>query len=183
MLENFSRRAAESLGVTYAALAEERPDVVLASISGLGRSGPWGGFVALHSGVILLSGLASATRDAEGRPRLVGSTYPDQLTGAYTALLVQQALAARAQTGAGCRIEVSMLDVALMSMGGLVTRAAAGEELGAHPVRFLPCAEPGRYVAVSGADGVDVSGLTRREAMLRCRRRASAPRRCWTCAR
>ncbi len=167
VLENFSRRAAESLGVTYAALAEERPDVVLASISGLGRSGPWGGYVALHSGVILLSGLASATRDADGRPRLVGSTYPDQLTGAYTALLVQQALAARAQTGAGCRIEVSMLDVALTGMGGLVTRAAAGEELGTHPVRFLPCAEPGRYVAVSGADGVDVSGLTRREAMQR----------------
>lgn len=163
VLENFSRRAAEKLGVTYAELARERPDVILGSISGFGRSGPWGSYVALHSGVILLSGLASVTRDDEGKPRLVGSTYPDPLTGAYLALLVQQALAARAQTGAGCHLELSMLDVALTCMGGLVTRAARGEDLGRHQVRFLRSSEPGRYLAVEG-DG-DYSAQTRKEAM------------------
>jgi len=165
VLENFSRRAADALGVTYATLADERPDIILASISGLGRRGPWGGFVALHSGVILLSGLASVTRDAGGAPHLVGSTYPDQLTGAYTALLVQQALAARAQTGVGCHLEVSMLDVALTCMGGLVAAAAAGDDLGMHPVRFMPSSEPGRYVAIDGPER-DCSTSTRREAML-----------------
>jgi crotonobetainyl-CoA:carnitine CoA-transferase CaiB-like acyl-CoA transferase len=149
VLENFSLRAAEKLGLTYEALSEQRPDIVLGSISGLGRRGPWGSFVALHSGAILLSGLADATRDEEGRPRLVGSTYPDPLTGAYLALLVQQALAWRTQTGRGAHVEVSMLDVALTCLGGLVRRAQSGA-LDRHPVRFEPAGEPGRYVAVSG---------------------------------
>jgi crotonobetainyl-CoA:carnitine CoA-transferase CaiB-like acyl-CoA transferase len=105
------------------------------------------------------------TRDLSGNPHLVGSTYPDQLTGAYTALLVQQALAARAQTGAGCRVEVSMLDVALMCMGGLVAPAVDGESLGVHPVRFSPTAEPERYVAIVSDEVRDCTGLTRREAM------------------
>jgi crotonobetainyl-CoA:carnitine CoA-transferase CaiB-like acyl-CoA transferase len=165
VLENFSRRAAEKLGLTHEALREIRPDIVLGSISGLGRRGPWGGFVALHSGVILLSGLADATRDASGRPRLVGSTYPDPLTGAYLALLVQQALAVRAQTGEGCHVEVSMLDVALTCMGGLVPAALRDGELPTHPVRFFPTAEPGRYVAVESDGEHDCSALTRREAM------------------
>ena len=170
VLENFSRRAAEKLGVTYDALAKERPDIILGSISGLGRSGPWGGFVALHSGVILLSGLADVTRDEEGRPRLVGSTYPDPVTGAYLALLVQQALAERAQTGIGCRIEVSMLDVALTCMGGLVAPAARGETFDQHPVRFLSTRERGRYVAVTGDTELDCTGLSRREAMMALQR-------------
>ena len=164
VLENFSRRAAENLGLTYEALSEDRSDIVLGSISGLGRRGPWGSFVALHSGVILLSGLADATRDESGLPRLVGSTYPDPLTGAYLALLVQQALVERAQTGRGCHVEVSMLDVALTTMGGLVGPAVGGEPMGRHPVRFLETAEAGRYVA-SNVDH-DCSALTRRAAML-----------------
>ena len=67
VLENFSGRAARALGITHEQLREVREDIVLASISGFGRSGPWGDYVALHSGVILLSGLASVTRDSEGR--------------------------------------------------------------------------------------------------------------------
>ena len=70
VLENFSRRAAHSLRLTYEDLRAVRDDVVLASISAFGRSGPWGEYVALHSGVILLSGLASITRDEAGVPRL-----------------------------------------------------------------------------------------------------------------
>ena len=165
VLENFSRRAAEKLGLTHEALREIRPNIVLGSISGLGRRGPWGGYVALHSGVILLSGLADATRDVNGRPRLVGSTYPDPLTGAYLALLVQQALARRAQTGEGRHVEVSMLDVALTCMGGLVPATLRDGVLPPHPVRFLPTAEPGRYVAVESDADHDCTALTRREAM------------------
>ena len=82
VLENFSLRAARSLRLTYEDLRALRDDVVLASISAFGRTGPWGEYVALHSGVILLSGLASVTRDEAGVPRLTGAIYPDLLAGA-----------------------------------------------------------------------------------------------------
>jgi crotonobetainyl-CoA:carnitine CoA-transferase CaiB-like acyl-CoA transferase len=167
VLENFSRRAARALGITHEALREVREDIVLASISGFGRSGPWGDYVALHSGVILLSGLASVTRDSEGNMRLAGAIYPDLLTGTYMALAIEQALAERALTGRGCHVEVSMLDVMLACMGDLVPSAATGESVGPSPARFVPCLEPDRFVATSTPDEAldDVAGLTRQEAM------------------
>ena len=172
VLENLSRRAVERLHLTYPELAGDRNDLILGSLSGFGRSGPWADFVALHSGVILLSGLASVTRDGTGRPRMAGSVYPDPVAGAYLALAIQQALFAREQTGVGCHIEVSMLDVLLTCMGGLIPGAANGVRLGPHSGRFLRTAEPQGFVAVSpngpGADpGPDakVSHQTRQEAM------------------
>jgi crotonobetainyl-CoA:carnitine CoA-transferase CaiB-like acyl-CoA transferase len=169
VLENLSRRAALDLGITHEALRAAREDIILASISGFGRSGPWGDYVALHSGVILLSGLASVTRDAGGAMRLAGAIYPDLLTGTYTALAIQQALAERALTGRGCHVEVSMLDVMLNCMGDLVSSAGAGAEIGPSSVRFLPCREPGRFVAVAApeVDAREIEPLTRREAMER----------------
>jgi len=169
VLENFSRRAVERLGLTYDALSSIREDIIVASISGFGRTGPWGGYVALHSGVILMSGLASVTRDENHRPRLVGAIYPDLMTGAYLTLAVQQALINRQRTGDGCQIELSMLDVVLGSMGGLVSAAATGETFEAHPASFLRTKDTDRFVAVS--EGVanelreEVQRLSREEAM------------------
>ena len=70
-----------------------REDIILASISGFGRQGPWGSYAAFHSGVLLLSGCADATRDPAGRMRLAGAIYPDFLSGTLTAFAIQQALA------------------------------------------------------------------------------------------
>ncbi|MCY4085951.1 MAG: CoA transferase [Actinomycetia bacterium] len=158
VLENFSRRAAERLGLTYAELVQEREDIILASISAFGRQGGWGGYVALHSGIILMSGLASVTKDEEGRPRLVTTMYPDVLTGAYLAIAVQQAVAERELTGRGCEVEVSMLDVMLTSMGGLVPEAHVDDGATSGPARFLRTAEPAGFLAVSetGIGGLDI---------------------------
>jgi len=171
VLENFSGRAARALRLDYASLTALRSDVILASISGFGRQGPWRDYVALHSGVILLSGLADVTRDERGGMRLAGAIYPDVLTGTYMAFAIEQALARRAQTGDGSHLEVSMLDVMLNCMGDLVTEAGAGappHEPRGH-ARFLPCAEPGRFVALTDpdVDATRIATLTRREAMER----------------
>jgi crotonobetainyl-CoA:carnitine CoA-transferase CaiB-like acyl-CoA transferase len=172
VIENFSRRAAASLGLTYDELREIREDIILGSISAFGRTGPWGGYIALHSGVFLLSGLASVTRDAAGRPRLPGSALPDTLTGTFLALAIVQALAERARTGRGCCVEISMLDVSLAAMGGLVADADSAEIYAPHPAQFLPTVEPGRFIAVSNggaqADAsllASVAGKTRRESV------------------
>jgi len=167
VLENFSARAARGLGLDHETLRAARDDVILASISGFGREGPWRDYVALHSGVILLSGLASVTRDRDGAMRLAGAIYPDVLTGTYMAFAIQQALAQRAMSGRGCHVEVSMLDVMLTCMGDLVAVAGAGERIAAAATRFVRCAEADRYVAISDphADVGDLSGLTRSEAM------------------
>ena len=103
VLENFSRRAADKLGLTYEELRKKREDVIFASISAFGRSGPWGSYVSHHGGVTALTGLASVIRDRVHEPRLVGAILPDVLTGTYMALAVLQAVVTREQTGKGCR--------------------------------------------------------------------------------
>ena len=145
VLENFSADAAEGLGLGYEALRAVREDVILASISGFGRKGPWGSYGAFHSGILLLSGNADVTRDESGRMRLAGAIYPDFLAGTVMAFAVEQALALREQTGAGRHVEIAMLDVLLASMGGLVPAALGGEAFAAHPARFVPA--NGGYIA------------------------------------
>ncbi len=174
VLENFSRAAAEKLGLGWADVSAVRPDVVLASISGFGRSGPWGNYVALHSGVLLLSGCTDITRDADGHNRLVGAVYPDLLAGTVAALGIEQALARRARTGEGAHVEVAMLDVLLTCMAGLIPAALAGERFGQHPsARFMRCAESDRFVVVSGDVPAelaeDVEALPRAGAVKRLR--------------
>lgn len=169
VIENLSLRAAAALRLTYEDVRAIRDDVVLASISAFGRTGPWGGYVALHSGVILLSGLAGVTRDEDGQPRLSGAIYPDLLAGAYMACAVQQALLRREQEGGGAHVELAMLDVLLAAMGGIVP-GAGDEPPSPHPARFLETVEPGRFLAVSGEAGLDPSEVareTRRTAMTR----------------
>lgn len=159
VLENFSPRAAKRLGLTYADLRADRDDIILASISAFGRSGPQGEYVSHHGGVTALSGLASAILDEHGDPHLVGGIYPDVLTGTYMALGIQQALALREQTGRGCHIQVSMLDVLLTCMAGLIPAAAAGAKCSPHPARFLRTAEQNRFIALADADPVDPLAL------------------------
>lgn len=165
VLENFSRSAAERLGLTYDELARDRGDLILASITGFGPGGPWSDYVGLHSTLICLSGMASVTRDRNGRRRLVGSVYPDLLTGTMTALAVQQALAERARTGRGAHVEVAMLDVLLTAMGGLVSVAAEGTRFSSHPACFSKTADESGFLAHSGEVDVDVSHMGKREAM------------------
>ncbi len=168
VLENLSRDAAERLGITFEELRGDRHDLILASISGFGRSGSWGNYVALHSGVILLSGLASVTRDEVGAPRIAGGIYPDLLTGTYMATAIQQAILERERTGLGAHIEVSMLDVILTCMGGLVSAAGRGEALGEHPGRFARTAEDAGFLALPSTGAVDENEIregTRAAAM------------------
>ena len=102
------------------------------------------------------------------------------------ALAIEQALAARHQTGRGCHVEVNMLDVMLTCMADLVPLAARGETIAPHPVRFLRTDEPGGFVAAPpGTDPGQVADGTRREAGKsgRCRPAAWRRRPCSTCPR
>lgn len=173
VIENFSARFAEQLGLGYERLRTLRPDIIVGSLSAFGRRGPWGRYIGLHSGVMLLSGLASVTRDEVGRPRFLGSALPDTLSGTYLALVVEQALAQRELTGEGCQLELSMLDVGLCCMGGIIPTAATDDPLKQHPARFLRTSEPERFIALEASLGDaewaalerEVAGMTRADAM------------------
>lgn len=113
VVENFRPGVAGKLGVDHEAVAALNPDVVYASISGFGQTGPWAdrpGFDLIAQG---MSGIMSVTGDPEGDPMKCGVPIADLAAGLYGATGILAALFARERTGRGQRVETSLFEAAL----------------------------------------------------------------------
>jgi crotonobetainyl-CoA:carnitine CoA-transferase CaiB-like acyl-CoA transferase len=98
------------LGISYEQLKEARPDIIWAGISAMGPDYP---DVPGYDPVIqALSGYMEITGDPNGPPTLAGVPITDLKAGdeAYAGVLL--ALAEKAETGQGKRIDISMLQAA-----------------------------------------------------------------------
>ena len=114
LMENFRPGVMERLGLDYESLSELNPRLIFASINGVGATGPYAGRRVYDAVIQAISGIASLQADpATGKPMLVSTLICDKITAMTAAQAVCSALYAREQTGAGQRIDVSMLDSAL----------------------------------------------------------------------
>ena len=113
-VQNFRPGVVERLGIAEPDIREVSPQVVYLSISGFGESGPLAGKPVYDPIIQALSGLTTiqAGSDSE-RPRLVRTILPDKLTSVVAAQAVTAALLARAKTGKGQHVRLSMLDAVL----------------------------------------------------------------------
>ena len=111
IVQNFRPGVADRLGVGEAAIRAVAPTIIYVSISGFGEVGPFSQKPVYDPIVQALSGLASVQggSDAE-RPRLVRTILPDKLTAITAAQAITAALLARARTGQGQHVRLSMLD-------------------------------------------------------------------------
>jgi crotonobetainyl-CoA:carnitine CoA-transferase CaiB-like acyl-CoA transferase len=151
VLENFRRGTAKRFGVAYDDLERDNPRLVYCSISGFGSREP-AGRPGYDFVVQAESGLMAITGDDDGPPTKVGVAVVDVLTGYAAATSILAALTARAESGRGTQLEVSLLDAALSA---LVNVAAAALATGAEPRRFgnaHPNIVP--YQTFEAADGV-----------------------------
>ncbi len=132
LLENFRPGTMERLGVGYASLRALNPRLVYCAISGFGESGPEAGRAGYDLIVQGESGLMDITGFAGGPPVKVGTSIADLVAGMSAAQGVTLALLARARTGKGQKVEISMLDV----MASLLTyQAGLYWNAGARPGR------------------------------------------------
>jgi crotonobetainyl-CoA:carnitine CoA-transferase CaiB-like acyl-CoA transferase len=113
-VQNFRPGVAERIGLGEAAVRAARPDIVYTSIAGFGFTGDWARKPVYDPLIQALSGLASVQGGADtARPRLVRTILPDKLTAIQTAQAITAALLARARTGEGSHVQISMLDTVL----------------------------------------------------------------------
>jgi crotonobetainyl-CoA:carnitine CoA-transferase CaiB-like acyl-CoA transferase len=112
LLENFRAASADRLGLGPEKLLEVNPRLVVCSISGFGRTGPWRDLPGYDFAVQALSGLMSITGPPGGPPCKVGVAVTDVLTGLYAATAVLACLHARRQSGHGYAIDLALLDCA-----------------------------------------------------------------------
>ncbi len=110
-VQNFRPGVVDRMGIGEEAIRKIVPNIVYVSISGFGDSGPYAGKPVYDPLVQALSGLTTIQGGSDQqRPRLVRTILPDKLTGFSAAQAITAALLARARTGEGQHLRLSMLD-------------------------------------------------------------------------
>ena len=118
-VQNFRPGVVERLGLGEAEVRAARGDIVYASISGFGETGPWAQKPAYDPVIQALSGLTTVQGGSDdARPRLVRTVLPDKMTAITAAQAITAALLARARTGQGQHVRLSMLDAVVAFLWG-----------------------------------------------------------------
>ena len=120
LVENFRPGVAERLGIGYERLRAVNPRLVYCAISGVGREGPDAAQPGFDTVGQALSGLMSLLSSPED-PAPAGPAVVDTVAGMLAALGVAAALQARSRTGAGQRVDTSLVQAGL----GLLPEALA----------------------------------------------------------
>jgi crotonobetainyl-CoA:carnitine CoA-transferase CaiB-like acyl-CoA transferase len=119
VVDNFATGVMEELGLGYDDLRKVKPDIIVASISGYGHSGPQKDYMGYGPAMAPLTGMSSLTGYVGGPPQEIGLSLGDPNAGINAAVAICAALAARQRTGKGQYIDVSLWDAmtALMPEG------------------------------------------------------------------
>ena len=111
-LENFRPPTRKQLGLDYDELAKLNSKLIHCSISGYGQSGPYRDKPGFDTIGQALSGMMSLVTDLDD-PKVAGVSFVDHTAGIFAAHGIMAALLARAKTGQGQFIDVSLLQVAI----------------------------------------------------------------------
>lgn len=163
VLENYRRGVLDRLGLTFEALAEANPSILLASISSQGMDGPGTRHPTFGSTLEASSGFAALTTYGEGQPYVSGRNlnYPDQIVCLYGAAIVAAYAVECRLTGTARHVDVAQRDTAIYQLGDIIAYVAktgnagfsAISAAGGRPLlsdTFL-CADD-RYVALTAGD-------------------------------
>ncbi|MCC5988840.1 MAG: CoA transferase [Pararhodobacter sp.] len=160
LIENFKVGGLAKYGLDHASLSALNPGLIYCSITGFGQDGPYAARAGYDYIIQGMSGLMSITGPGEGEPHRVGVAVTDLVTGIYASTAILAALHARAQTGRGAHIDMSLLDsaVAIMAnqaMNYLATGTAPGRTGNIHPnlapYQVFACAD-GHVIIATGND-------------------------------
>jgi crotonobetainyl-CoA:carnitine CoA-transferase CaiB-like acyl-CoA transferase len=113
VIENYRPGVTRSLGIDYPAIQAVNPDVIYASISGFGQTGPYsrkGGFDIIAQG---MSGIMTMTGEPGGRPAKVGIAMNDIAAGTTALYSILGAYIKRLKTGEGVYLETSLLEAGM----------------------------------------------------------------------
>jgi crotonobetainyl-CoA:carnitine CoA-transferase CaiB-like acyl-CoA transferase len=121
LVENYRPGAFEALGLGYEDLRKINPRLIYASFSAFGQGGPKRVRTAYDHVIQSTSGIMAMTGTPEVNPIKIGAPAIDYATGTMGAYALSAALFQRERTGHGQRVDMAMLDVAMILMASHVT--------------------------------------------------------------
>jgi benzylsuccinate CoA-transferase BbsF subunit len=160
VIDNFSARVMENLGLDYESLRALRPDVICVRMTGYGLTGPDRDHVSYGPTLQALTGYTLLMGEPGGPPAGFGYSYSDLAGGNLGALAVLVALWHRRRTGRGQLVDLSQLEAVASLVGpALLDRAAHGgtslavgnasQEAAGAPHGVYPCAGDDRWIAIT----------------------------------
>lgn len=127
VLENYRSGVLDRLGFGYDAVRAMRPDIIYASASGWGSSGPMADQPGQDLLVQARCGLISVTGDMETAPVVPGVPVIDVHGAALMAMSICAAYIRKLTTGEGTRIESNLLSAGLDLQGEAVSGYFSGK--------------------------------------------------------
>lgn len=109
LVQNLAPGAADRLGLSYEALSQRYPGIIVCNISGYGNDGPYRDKKAYDLLIQAESGFVSIT-GTQDSPSKAGCSIADIAAGMYAYTNILAALLQRGKTGKGANIDVSMLE-------------------------------------------------------------------------
>jgi crotonobetainyl-CoA:carnitine CoA-transferase CaiB-like acyl-CoA transferase len=125
LAENFRPATLDRLGLGYEVVRQRKPDIIYASSTGFGASGPYANRPGQDLIVQAMSGLVAIGGSGE-KPAPAGCTVVDQHGAALFALAILAAYAKWLSTGEGTRIEATLFGAAIdLQMESIVAYMAS----------------------------------------------------------
>jgi len=168
VIDNFATGVMDKLGLGYEALRRTREDVIVATISGYGESGPRSQYMAYGPAIGPLCGLSSLTGYPGEGPRELGISLGDPTAGITASYALCAALLARQRTGRGQHIDISLWEATAALAGeGWMAYAMTGqppERVGNRDAQMAPhgcfrCQGDDAWVSIACATDADWAAL------------------------
>jgi crotonobetainyl-CoA:carnitine CoA-transferase CaiB-like acyl-CoA transferase len=157
-IENFRVGKAAALGLDEATVRARKPDVIYASLSAYGSSGPDCGKPGYDAILQARTGIVSVTGPNRDTPIRAGVSILDMGAGVWMALGILAALFERQSSGRGQRVEASLFQTGVMLMCyHLLYRQFSGVNPGPQGSRHASVAP---YGAFSTSDGAVMIGIS-----------------------
>jgi crotonobetainyl-CoA:carnitine CoA-transferase CaiB-like acyl-CoA transferase len=147
-------RTSEKLGVTYAALKEVKPDIIMLSMPAFGSTGPESNYTAWGASQEQMAGLTELTGyigDNE-MPMKSGIDYGDPTAGETAAGFILAALRYRRKSGNGQLIDISQCEATSMLIGEAIMDYSMNKRLWKRMGNRDPVAAPQGCYRCSGED-------------------------------
>ena len=168
VVQNFATGVMDRMGIGYETLRALNPEIILASISGYGQSGPYKDYMGYGPAIPPLTGLSAGTGYVGGEAEEIGLSMPDPTAGITAAYAICSALLKRAQTGRGEHIDVSLWEAtAVLNMEawmGYAINSTLPERIGNRSTHMSPhgvfkCGGDDRWIALACRDDRDWRAL------------------------
>ncbi|MBI4297942.1 MAG: CoA transferase [Chloroflexi bacterium] len=158
VIESQGPGVAARLGLTYEDLRKLKPDLIMASTSQMGKTGPWAAFKGYGYQSAAMAGFTALTGYPDRDPPGPYGAYTDVVSPQFLACAILAALDYRRRTGEGQYIEQSQLEAGVhflattvmdYALHGRVARCQGNRDPQAAPHGCYPCRGDDRWCVIA----------------------------------